>query len=474
MKKRQIFILTAALAGAAVMGVGCGKKMTAEDLIAEVSKNTEDKKSVEANLKMDFAGKISMKQSGVTAGVDMAMGVDMDLEALMDKENPENASTYMKGTMDMEVLGANMSIEMENYTIVEDGKAVTYTGAQDMWTREEQDLDEGVQNEMLGMDLESLVKDGTKVELADQTEKIGDKECYKLTIGVSGDVLNEMMDMSSGLMAGAAVDTDEFNFSDSTLDYVMYVDKSEKLPVKITVDAKSMMDSIMKALEESGASAEIEKFDVVVEVKDYDTVDEIKVPDDVKEQAVDASGGGLLDDGLGGAMGTDDGLGDVTGAADETWETDANGNPVITNYDGDLSVSIVLPEGFEIGYADGSFLGVNSGDASASYMFNDYTTDEDMVNDTMDSLIEEYPDEYLNYQKSEVMEFELNGQKVRWFKENYSYVDNPCVDATAWIALDEDTMFVCEIDKFGVAEGGDITQEDIAAMFGGVTLQQHL
>lgn len=38
MKKKHVLILTAAVAGAVALGAGCGKKVTAESLIDEVTK----------------------------------------------------------------------------------------------------------------------------------------------------------------------------------------------------------------------------------------------------------------------------------------------------------------------------------------------------------------------------------------------------------------------------------------------------
>lgn len=476
MKKKKALILIAAVAGAVAIGAGCGKKMTAEDLVAEVTKNTENKKSVEAAMDLDFSGKISMQQSGVTAGIDMKMGMNMDIKALTDKDNPENASAHMKGTVDVEMMGASMSVDMENYTVAEDGKMANYTGTQGQWVRQEEDLAEasGAQNELLGMDFESFIKDGVKAELADKTEKIGDKECYKLTVGVSGDMINELMDMSSGFMGNSTATggTDSLDFSDTTLDYVMYIDKSEKVPVRITIDAGSVMASVMKALEESGASAEIDKFDITVDIKGYDTIDEITVPDDVKAQAADSSStDGLLGEELNGGAESETQGDTQAPETDESYTTDENGNPVITNYEGSHTAAIVVPEGYDIGYTEETFLGLNGDTADVSYMFNDYATDEDMKKDTLEAVVKEHQDEYLNYKKSDVMEFELNGQKVRWFKETYSYMESPCVDVKAWIAVDDQTMFACEIDKFGVKDNEDTTQEEVSAILNGVTIK---
>lgn len=37
-------------------------------------------------------------------------------------------------------------------------------------------------------------------------------------------------------------------------------------------------------------------------------------------------------------------------------------------------------------------------------------------------------------------------------------MDSPCVDATAWIEVDEETMFTCEIAKFSMDGAVDITK----------------
>ena len=108
----------------------------------------------------------------------------------------------------------------------------------------------------------------------------------------------------------------------------------------------------------------------------------------------------------------------------------------------------------------------------ANYMFDDYTTADEMKEQSMQSVIDEYPDEYADYKKSEVMEFDINGQKVTWFYETYKFMKSPCVNVTAWIAVDEETMFVCELDKFRVDEQPvDVTEEEVSALFAGVTIR---
>lgn len=483
MKKKHVLILTAAVAGAVALGAGCGKKVTAQSLIEQVTKNIQEKSSVEGNLVLDFEGTVSVEQDGASAGIDMAMNMDMDMQSTYDKDNPKDNATYLNGKMKVAMMGANVSVDMENYTVPEGDKMVTYTGTQGQWTRQEAEMDdsENISNEMFGFDLKGFTEDGGKIELADKTEEIGGKKCYKLTVGVSGDMLGELLDMPSGMMGGS-MPTDGLDFSEASVDYVMYIDKKEKLPVKVSIDAASMMNSMMDTLDETGVAVDVSKFEISAEVEGYDTVDEIKVPDDVKASAADGNGnGGLLDDSLGGSLG--DALGggseddmefeDETEAEEETGETDAAGNPVITSYEGTHKAIIVLPEGFEAGYMSDTFLGADNDDidADANYMFNDYTTSSEMEKAVKEDMVKEDPENYSDYKRSAVQEFEVNGHKVRWFKESYKFMDSPCVDVTAWIEVEKETMFTCEINKFSMEEAVDITQEEISALLGGVTIQ---
>lgn len=473
MNKRSALILTVAVAGVVAMGAGCGKKVTAESLIESVTKNMEEKKSVEANMLLDFDGGFSAMQDGASFGLDMKMSLDADLQAIHDKDDKDSSASYMKGTIKMEMMGANVSLDMENYMVPEDGKMVTYTGTQGQWVREEQDIEdsESFESEMLGMDLKGFIKDGGKIELAKETEKVGDKECYKLTVGVSGDMFSELMEMSSGMM-GDALPSEDIDFSEATLDYVMYIDKKEEVPVKVVVDGKDMMNSVMGALEESEVSVDISKFDISVEIKGFDTVDEIKVPEDVKAQATDGGeSGGLLDDTIG----------EAESELEEEYEeeegmVDANGNPMISNYEGTYIATIVLPEGYEAGYASDTFLGINKDSETvaydANYMFNDYTTIDDMKEKSMEATVEEYGDEYADYKRSEVMTFDVNGQKVMWFFETYTFMESPAARATAWLPVADETMFVCELNKFSMDEQQmDVSEEEMQAMFAGITIQ---
>ena len=116
-------------------------------------------------------------QDGASFGLDMKMSLDADLQAINDKDDKNSDASYMKGTIKMEMMGANVSLDMENYVVPEDGKMAVYTGTQGQWVREEQDIEDSasLESEMLGMDLKSFIKDGGKVELAKETEKVAIK-----------------------------------------------------------------------------------------------------------------------------------------------------------------------------------------------------------------------------------------------------------------------------------------------------------
>lgn len=465
MKKKHASCLILAVLAIVGTAGGCkGEKVTPEELMTQVTENVEAKKSADANMTLDFAGNISQEANGTSVSVDMTMGMDADIQTIYG--SGEESSSYLKGKVDMSVMGVNISVDMESYAVPEDGKMVSYSGTQGQWTRTETETKD-ISDELLGMDFAEMVKDGkATVTMADKTEKVGEKDCYVVTMTMTGEAVSEFMDASSQMIDSALGDTD-LDFSDTKLDYVIYVDKSEKLPVKMTVDAANLYNTAMQSVD--AVSADIHQFDITVEMNGYDTVESITVPDDVKQNAVDSDGTGTSV--IGGTDGPTSVYLDDGADKPKTYTQDEDGNYILTDSKGTHEAVIGTPDGYESEYASENAVYFSKSDIALDYGFYDYTTAEDMTEYyTKDSSVQD-SEEYTDYAISEVMQTEAGGQKISWFKETYNFMDTPCAECNAWITVEDELQFVCRISVMGFDGPADIDEADIKEAFEHVTIQ---
>ena len=102
MKKQCAVFLTVLLAFTSVLFAGCGKKVTAEELMKEVKANMEKVTSMSMDIDADIS--MGIKQSGV--GLDLDVTMSMKTEQTKDPE-----AAHMTGTVSMSLLGMNGDME---------------------------------------------------------------------------------------------------------------------------------------------------------------------------------------------------------------------------------------------------------------------------------------------------------------------------------------------------------------------------
>ena len=65
---------------------------------------------------------------------DVSLGMDMNMETTTEPE-----ASHGKGAVSISMSGMDFSVEMEMYSVQEDGEYVTYTLMEDQWTKEVSD-----------------------------------------------------------------------------------------------------------------------------------------------------------------------------------------------------------------------------------------------------------------------------------------------------------------------------------------------
>lgn len=256
MRKKLVWVLVASIILSSAALGGCGKKeVTAESIVQQSNETMEKAKSFLA----DFNMEMEMSMSSGDQSMDMDMVMTGTMQATQDPE-----IVYMDVAMTSGLFG--LSLDMDIYTQTEEDKVITYTGIAGEWMKTEQ---EGLSKSNLA-ELQKMFGSGKEMTLAEQTEKIGDKEVYVLTASISGEELEKVMSAMGSMANGL----DSMDLSQFQADTCMKVYKDTMLPASITLD----MITNGEGMEVDGVVTKINKMTITVDYKEFDTIDSIEIP----------------------------------------------------------------------------------------------------------------------------------------------------------------------------------------------------
>ena len=257
MRKKIVWLLVSVMLLSAVVFGGCGKKeVTAESLVKEVNENMEKVKSYTGDMDM----KMSMNVSSQGVAMDMDMGMQGTIEYTAEPE-----IVHMKGTMDVSLLGLSMDIDM--YSQVEDDKATVYMCMMNEWMKSETGIDESSIQDMY-----AIAEDGKDMTLAEETEKIGDREAYVLTSTITGEEFQEIMGVMENMTEGVG----DMDWSNMQANVTMKIYKDTILPASVSIE---MSDS-GEGIESEGVTVKFNNLSVVMNYVDFDSVDSIEIPEE--------------------------------------------------------------------------------------------------------------------------------------------------------------------------------------------------
>lgn len=257
MRKKMVWLLASVMLLSAVAFGGCGKKeVTAESLIKEANENMEKAKSYMGDMDMQM----SMNVSSQGVAMDMDIGMQGTIEYTAEPE-----IVHMKGTMNMPFLG--LSMDMDMYSQVEDDKATVYMCMMDEWMKSETGIDESSIQDMY-----TIVGDGKDMTLAEETEKIDDREVYVLTSTITGEEFQEIMSVMENMADGVG----EIDWSNMQANVTMKIYKDTILPASVSIE---MSDS-GEGIESEGVMVKFNNLSVVMNYVDFDSVDSIEIPEE--------------------------------------------------------------------------------------------------------------------------------------------------------------------------------------------------
>lgn len=260
----------AAVMAAALMS-GCGKKATPENLFSDMGKNTENIQSASCSLNF------TMEMSDGTAS--LAFVTDMDLEITADPQ-----AFHGKGQVELNAYGMEEAHDLEIYQVREGNEYVSYTLADDVWSRSTQT--DGTDE--FNMDIAGMGTRAEMYEMAGKLVEVNGKDCFEMVGDIGGDAVSGMLgeDILESL---AGLNLDEETLSDVEIPCIIDVYRDGILPARIFIDISEIIDTMAGA---AGQDITVSTCSIELIYEEYNCVDEIRVP----EEAVTAAQDGGYDD----------------------------------------------------------------------------------------------------------------------------------------------------------------------------------
>ncbi len=284
-----------------VLSVGCGNtadkktavKSSPEEIYASSQKAMENVKDLKAKANMDM--NLSMETTDESIPEDqrkMDLTMNMLMDMIVHSEDKDNATMSMKTKMDMGIAGENQTIDMDMYSVVEDGVGTAYVNQLGQWYKTTMDIS-NLEKQIPTDALDTYIKLAKSSEVT-ETTKVGDKDCVAIKASFDGDAMAEVLesmgtaDSLSSLGMNASEVFDGF-------DMTLYFGEDDNYLYKIDFDMTNMMEKIM---ESAVATEDVDcKFDgsckMSVEYFDYGVENKVEVPQEAIDNAVDGSDLGL-------------------------------------------------------------------------------------------------------------------------------------------------------------------------------------
>ena len=290
MKKKIIVILAAVLAVVLIAAGIMYFNPTPARLIGRMAGNLDKVSSVEAEVSVEYEGSVNISVLGMPIVAPFALSTDLDVEAVT-----QPAVSHIEGTVSGSVYGVSMDTPLECYAQEEDGASTVYMSADHVhWlkhkakdTDQEDPSFELDSKAVLGL-MHKIASGEIETTLAEETETICGREAYRINIGISGDILQQILEIiySSGNPASIPEGLD---LSDADTECELYIYKKEKLPARITIDCAPLGNAVMQSLlEKQDYLGATDKFTVTATFTQYNAIERIERPEEVISGAVES------------------------------------------------------------------------------------------------------------------------------------------------------------------------------------------
>lgn len=287
MKKKMLLLAVFALLLTVL--TGCGKPDTPEEIWEAYLKAAKGVPCTQMEMTLEMGMNMNMDVMDTT----QTMRMDVELTGTTTStQDPIAGKVDM--TMNMRYslpeldVNEQMDMDLQAYTVMEDGELVSYTYTMDTWVRQKT----GVNPENLIKTADTILDGANLTFQKDETvQEWEGKPAVCLTTTITGDAMQTMMD---SLMQGMGEELMELmgdvDLSALGCDMRLYIDTETYLPLAQELTITGMDQAISGMMEGTGVEMEIDTYTAAVRYLSFDPQPSITVPEEVKANAIDMDG----------------------------------------------------------------------------------------------------------------------------------------------------------------------------------------
>lgn len=254
---------------------GCAPK-NAKDLAKQTAAKLVKVTSLSAD--EDLTMDVGIGVEGLT--MDITMGMETTMDAVISP-----AAVHMESDMTIEAFGNSGTTHVTTYSR-EEGEAIATYSSMDGSAYERQEIPKDQFDSGTGAvkDLYQGIIDGTiEAELREGTEEYNGAEVYVMDLVLKGDTLEGFAGLAMAGLGENGFSLEEVDWSGCEVPVTLYVDKKTKLPARMTMDCRSLGDSIFESVagELGGAIVNVKTFEVEIRFRDYNQVESIAFPEEI-------------------------------------------------------------------------------------------------------------------------------------------------------------------------------------------------
>ena len=286
MKKSRILASLLAIVIAAAALAGCSfLKPTAIGLIRKMAGNMDKVTSVKSSIVIEYDGSVNTGFGNLDIGLD----ADLDMESAKS-----TGVSHVSGTLSGSLFGLSLDMPVESYMQTQENALTTYTSVDGRnWIRKTTDPGDNAGAQNFKLDGKTILAILTKIkdkeitaDLAEETEKIGDRDAYRIDIMVKGDLIGELIRASAASGREQAQALQDIDFSGADVNVVLYIYRDDNMPARVQADCTALGGIlIQEQIREEGLDLSTERFVVTVDFTEFNTIDSLEIPEEVKSSA---------------------------------------------------------------------------------------------------------------------------------------------------------------------------------------------
>ena len=290
MKKRVTAVLLAVLAIVLAAAAFMYFNPTPARLIGRMARNLEKVSSVEAEVSAEYEGSVTVRVLGMPVETSLMINTDLDVEAVT-----QPAAAHIEGRVGGTVYKFSADTPLECYVREEDGGSAAYMSTDSAHWIRHMTKESGNESSLNGSDgklvlglIQKILSGEIKADLAKETVTICGQEAYRISIGISGDILQQIVEIIYS--SGNAVNIPEgLDVRDAGTKCELYIYKKKNLPARLTIDCAPLGNAVMQSLlGKQDLAGAADRFTVTATFTGYNTIDSIEVPEEVVSSAVES------------------------------------------------------------------------------------------------------------------------------------------------------------------------------------------